>query len=79
MSYEADPISRKIINYCLEVCHDLEYVIMILAAAARSNVSSLIYNRLEIYDISLIEDDDDWPDVHKQSFTKAEIIILQSI
>lgn len=72
-TYEQNPISRQIINYCLQYGADSVYIHMLLASAVRKNVISLIYEILDSHEVSLIEDASDIIDYHEESFTKAVI------
>lgn len=72
-TYERNPISRQIINYCMQYGADPVYIDMLLASAVRKNVTSLIDEILYSHEVSLIEDASDIIDYHEESFTKAVI------
>lgn len=69
--YDTDLMSRKIINHCLEYGSHFGYIRMILAAAARQNLVSLIDKLVDMYDVSMIDDEYDPYDIDETSFTRA--------
>lgn len=70
--YHEDDMSRRIINYCLEVSPDPDYIKRLLCAAVRYNVPDLIYRLVNMFQVSLIEEFDDW-NLREYSFTYAVV------
>lgn len=70
--YHEDEMSRRIIDHCLQVSPDQDYIKKLLCAAVRYNVTELIYRLVSIFQASLIEEFNDWNSL-ENSFTYAVV------
>lgn len=70
--YDTDPLSRKLIHHCLEICTDHEYVKMLIIAAVQHNVASLISKLSLSRDVCLVELSSD-PLIRERSFTSTVV------